>query len=453
MRGLLVEQFDAHLATKAHSLASQVEQETREIEFDYAHGSLPEFAAEEEPQYFQLWLLPREGDGSGEVLGRSRSLAGGDLPRGDPSRSASHPFDLDLPDGRPGRALTLRTKILKKSSSFGLGPPPDRYLDVVVARGREPLDRALASLLGWTLGGALVWMAGVVLVGRRVVDRGLRPLDELARHVEAITDPVRAREVDAERAPRELRPVAEGLNHLLDRVRTALERERRTTANIAHELRTPISELVILADVARRYADDPAELVKALEEVHEIGTDMGDLVATLLELARAEAGAVTLEIEPLELGSVVEDCWRHHEPAARARGMRFDGPGPGGPRVASDRAALTIVVSNLLGNAVAYAPPESAIDCGIQNGGAGYRLTVSNPVEGLDPGDLDKLTEPFWRASAARGDRHHAGIGLALASRLARQLDLDLSFAVDGGRFQAHVAFPGSTGEPPVMST
>jgi signal transduction histidine kinase len=105
---------------------------------------------------------------------------------------------------------------------------------------------------------------------------------------------------------------------------------------------------------------------------------------------------------------------------------------------------LTIVLSNLLGNAVAYAPDGSAITCGLVRGTGGCSLVVSNPASGLRDEDLDKLTEPFWRASSAREDRTHAGIGLALSRRLAERLSLTLSFTLAGGLFAARLDFPAA---------
>jgi signal transduction histidine kinase len=228
---------------------------------------------------------------------------------------------------------------------------------------------------------------------------------------------------------------------MLDRIRTAFERERRTAANIAHELRTPVAELVCLAETAQRYPADPAESARRLGELREIGEQMSSLIATLLELARMESGHVPLELEPVELAEMVRDCWIPLSAAADAKRQTFRPPPGHGPPVRADRFALSILLANLLRNAVDHAPEGDRIRCDVENGGPRCWLVLSNAANGLSAADLDKLAEPFWRASASREDRAHAGIGLSLARRLAELLEVELCFQLEQGVFRARLAF------------
>jgi len=259
--------------------------------------------------------------------------------------------------------------------------------------------------------------------------------------VSAIDDQVRPQRFPTERVPEELAPLAETHNEMRDRIRRAFERDRRTTANIAHELRTPVTELVILTEAAQRYTDDPNETARQLGELREIGAQMSSLISTLLELARMESGHVPLESEPIDLAEMVRDCWCAFASASDAKRLTFRAPEGTGPFVIADRAALSILLSNLLSNAVDHAPSGDEVRCEVGNGRERAYLVLSNAANGLKPEDLDKLTEPFWRMSSAREDREHSGLGLSLVARLAALLELELSFGVEAGRFRARLGF------------
>ena len=444
-RWLLTEQFDAVLETKLRSLGTLLEQEGPFVSFDSPERYMPEFTGGEEPEYFQIWFPPRAFPADGHkaaarVKARSTSLGEGDLPRTYGTERDPLYFDLELPDGSAGRAVGAELPVREYEAAYD-DPGPFEMV-VVVARSRAPLDGSLL-LLGWgTLGGILVLLAGGAFLGWGVVASGLRPLEELTRHAEAIDDPLRAGPFPVAGAPAELLPVGEGLNALLARIRGAFERERRTAANIAHELRTPVSELVILTDVAKRCADDPGEIARALGELSELGHQMSGLIAMLLELANVESGQLELEEERLDLAEQVRACWRHLEAPSRAKGQRFVSPQPPGATAWVDRAALSIVLANVLDNAVEHSPEGAEIRCEVEERGDTSSIVLSNPANGMARADVDKLTEPFWRASRSRSDRSHAGLGLALAHRLAGVLGVELSFSLDGDAFRTRLELP-----------
>lgn len=430
-RALLSKQLDASLRAKASSLLALFEQEGPLLEFDPAGAYMPEFEPGEAPEYYQVW----RGE---KPLVRSPSLGEADLPKRFGTEEEPLAFDLELPDGRRGRAVGAELEVRDYERSILGNPGPARVI-VVVARERRELDAALLAMLGGGAAGSALLLLGVLFLGSRVADRGLKPVGALVRHVERIEDPTLANAYPLTGTPVELQPIAAGVNRLVERLAAELQRERRTAANIAHELRTPVSELLVLSEVALRCADDPEHAFEALRQVRDVSLQMRRLIGTLLELARLESGQTPLEPEPVELAGLVRDCWQPLADEARARGLDFELSGAE-PTVDADRGALGILCANLLGNAVEHAPQGSRVECVLAPGPL-PSLTLSNPANGLAPEDLDKLTEPFWRASASREDRRHVGLGLALARRLAELLDVELTFALDQGRFKARLCF------------
>ncbi len=438
VRLLLTEQFDTTLRQKLATFATLMEEDGYDIDLGFVEKSMPEYSAAEKPEYFELWLR------DGEVLYRSPSLATNDLPFTFGTKAAPLVWDLALPDGRAGRAIGAEFEVHRYEP--GVEDPGPAPLVLVVAKDRGTLDRALALLLGGTIAGILLLLGAGFFVVRAAVRSGLLPLEDLARHVSAVDDPLQAPRFPAAQVPEELAPLAESHNQMLDRICRAFERERRTTANIAHELRTPVTELVILSEAAERWSDDPEKTARKLRELREIGGQMSTLISTLLELARMESGQVPLEIESIDLSEMVRDCWSAMPAASESKRFTLlsaenGASPPGGPFVRADRAALSILLSNLLANAVEHAPAGDEIRCELGTEGERGVLVLSNGANGLKAADVDKLTEPFWRMSSARDDRSHAGLGLSLVARLAALLELDLRFRVEAGVFRVELGF------------
>jgi two-component system sensor histidine kinase QseC len=436
VRWLLTDQFDATLHTKLRSFTTLIEQEGEEVELDFIEQAMPEFSAPAEPEYVQMWLTGRM---DGWVVYRSPSLEDRDLPRLAGTEDRPVIRGLTLPDGRAGRAIGAEFVIHHYDP--GTDGKGAAHLALVLAKETAALDRALLFLLVGTIAVILLLLGAGLLLGGEALTRGLRPLDELARHVGAIADPLRAPRFEREAVPVELAPLVESHNQMLARICKAFERERRTSANIAHELRTPVAELLVLAETAQRYPTDPLENARRLGELREIAAQMSTLIATLLELARMESGRVPLEIEPVDLAEMVRDCWSPLSSVADAKRQKFQPLRGRGPLVRADRVALSILLANLLRNAVDHAPVGDQIGCEVENAGTRCQLVLSNAADGLAPEDLDKLTEPFWRSSKSREDRSHTGIGLSLVRRLAELLEVELSFQLDESVFQARLSF------------
>ena len=107
--------------------------------------------------------------------------------------------------------------------------------------------------------------------------------------------------------------------------------------------------------------------------------------------------------------------------------------------VRGDLGVIERILSNLLRNALEYAPDGDAITCRLERGDAGWLLSIDNAAPDLREGDLEHLGHRFWRKSSEGGTAHHAGLGLALAFALARAIDLPLRFSLQGGRLTARL--------------
>jgi two-component system sensor histidine kinase QseC len=439
----LRQDFDADLIAEARSVMAVTEQQNGRVELELSPGLLPQLEARQEPDYFQVWLP------GGRVLARSPSLGGRDLPR---SASPSRRFQfagLTLPDGRRGRRVEITFRpLVEPDDERTAGPPAGAgsAATLVVATGSEALDAFLASLHRTLALFILGLLLGSAVLVRIVTAFALRPLDGLARRLEAIDAGSLREPVVIAGAPSVLVPTIEHLNGLLARLAGSFERERMFSANLAHELRTPLAELRAVTDVALKWPDDPASLLGALGEARSAGLQMEKIVVNLLALARYDGGLHTLHRSRVPLRETVESCWRAAAAEAEGRGLTAMLEIPAGLTLVTDREKLELILSNLFANAVAYGSPGGRITCAATASDGRFTLRVANPTTELEPGELPRVFDRFWRRDAARSDGRHVGLGLSLVAALCELLGFSKEARLHDGVFE--IAVSGPVGEP-----
>lgn len=379
----------------------------------------PEYSQRAHEDFYQV--VTRDN----RIVARSPSSRGGDIPL--PPASPSAPtatgqfYDVRLPDGHHGRAVVL-----------DLAPGPDGVTRrLIVASERESLDRVMRGLHAVLFAGALVALAVLTLIAVVVVRQGLRPLarfgDMIMRRVE---DPAAPAPVP-ETLPTELTPIARTLNAAFDRLLEALARESRFGRDAAHELRTPLAEMELLTASLKTLSADPRVHDHAVAMLRSV-RGMTSAVDGLLTLARCEAGLELPVSEPLDLVGIVRRQIEIWQPDITARGLDVRALLGDEHWVLGDAALVERIVSNLLGNAARHAPPHVAIDVLITDNGA-PQIVIRNPAPHLTPALATRLGERGFNAGDSAARERHAGLGLALATALARTLGLRLTFTLEGG--------------------
>ena len=261
----------------------------------------------------------------------------------------------------------------------------------MVAHGREDLDAFLASLHLTLALGVLGLLVGIAILVKSVVGLGLEPLDELAHRLETMDAASLGEAVVIADAPAELASTIRHLNGLLARLKESFERERTFSANLAHELRTPLAELRAVTDVALKWPDDSSSMA-SLHEVRAIGLQMEKLVVNLLALARYDSRQQTVWQSEVHLGEVAAKCWSAVAAEARDQGMPWVLDIPEDLAIVTDREKLELILSNLLSNAIAHGTPGTPVTCAAALSGGGFTLRVANSTT--------ELTPPICRASS-----------------------------------------------------
>jgi two-component system sensor histidine kinase QseC len=437
-------EFDRGLEFKARALVALTEQESGRIEFDFRSEVMPEFGSPADPEYFELWLP------DGSLFRRSPSFElepdtrRATLVRESGAADTPRFRDLRLPDGRRGRQIQLDFVPAPDQGddpeeTTGVpatepAPASAPAVTLIVARGRERLDADLRHLkiaVGIGAVALVLVLAGVTQVALRV---GLRSLDRLHHQVRGLDVTSLGTRVDVEKPPVEIAVVVEQVNALLARLEAGFKRERRLSSDIAHELKTPIAELRSLCEVGTRWPGDRAAVEAFFEDARAIALQMDRVVVHLLALARYDEGREQTWTTEVRVAEEVDAAWK---PLARtAAAKRLDFRQRISPALCfdTDPDKFGLMVANILSNAVAYSPPDTAIVCTSDERNGASSVSVSNRAETLEPGDLAVMFDRFWRKDEARGDGHHVGLGLSVVRALADLLGIEIATRLDPDR-------------------
>jgi two-component system, OmpR family, heavy metal sensor histidine kinase CusS len=285
-------------------------------------------------------------------------------------------------------------------------------------------DAAIGRRWAWLLVLATLAAGAVVSVGARWhVQRQLRPLNALAAQTRQMTAGKLQQRLTLADPAEELQPWVEQFNALMQRLEQSYAQLEGFNADVAHELRTPLANLMGQTEVAlsrTRSADEWRDtLVSNLEEMQRLSAMVNDM----LFLSQADRGAVARRGAPISLATLALQVGEFHEGALEAAGLQLQVQGDA--VVAADEALLKRAVSNLLGNATRFATPGSTVVVTITGSSADpqVQLRVCNQGPGLAEQDLPRLFDRFYRADTARccdGPEQHHGLGLAIVAAIAR---------------------------------
>lgn len=417
-RGALLEQFDETLRAKASAITSSVEQRGSHISVEFSEEFLREYDEHVPVEFFQVRLS------DGTTIRRSRSLGNADLPLRFGTTHRPRRWNLTLPTGYHGRAI-----------GYTFSPPDSREreteagarvaLSVVVASDRRELDQTLAVLALVLAGCGALLLIGIVLIVPRVLATELAPLDQLADRATHINADSLGLRFPSDSMPRELAPISNRLNDLLARLQQAFEHEREFSADLAHELRTPIAELRSLAEFGLQWPESRGD--QANTDAIAIANQMENIVSQLLALRRSETGQLSVAREWIFIAPLIEDVWQSLAHAVEENNFHVTRNIPEDLELQSDPVLLRSILTNLIDNAVEYTPTGGALRIEAGDGAGWFTVRVANTVEQLKPADLPKLFERFWRKDPARSDQKHSGLGLSLARAFARALGCELN--------------------------
>lgn len=283
-------------------------------------------------------------------------------------------------------------------------------------------DEQSLTRLRLTLGSsALIGMLLVTVGSFGLVRVGLAPVRLLVEQTQGLSAGDLSQRLDGSAQPLELQPLVQQFNALLERIERAYAQLDGFNADVAHELRSPLSTLIAGIELAMRAPLQPEavrELLGSnLQELHR----MSRIVKDMLFLSHADSGAPARREWVPSLAALMQQVAEYHEAALEEAQLKLVVEGDASGHV--DGALLQQAVSNLLSNATRYALAGSAVRIHIHNpNAASTRLSVVNQGLPIDPVHLPRLFDRFYRSEEAvptPAPGHH-GLGLSIVAAIAR---------------------------------
>lgn len=338
-----------------------------------------------------------ESPASARIFDQGGSLDAAGIQAGDPARTVA---------GRDGEIYRLM------SGSFELGT---RYtVDAALRLTREA--QFLASYRRILFSALAAALAVALAAGYLIARRGLRPVSRLAAIVDELGPDQLHRRIAEAAWPAEVKPLAENFDRLLSRLEDSFGRVSRFSADIAHELRTPLHILRGEAELALSRERPAAEYRACIESAADEYERLTRMVDALLFLARSEQPDADIDRQTLDLGHEVGAVFDFYQAMAdeQGAGLAFRGDGA----VMADSGLLRRALGNLVANALQHTPGGGQITVeAIAQPDRAVRLVVGDTGHGIAASDLPHVLDRFYRADKSRG-RQGTGLGLAIVQSI-----------------------------------
>jgi two-component system, OmpR family, heavy metal sensor histidine kinase CusS len=312
----------------------------------------------------------------------------------------------------PGRTLMVSSAWM---TSSGAGKPgavhAERFVYTValdISTERNILDDYRNKLLLVLLAGSAV----SAVAGTYVARRGIRPIQEISAAAHRITANALAERVGSTAWPRELASLAAEFDAMLQRLEDSFRHLSQFSADIAHELRTPINNLMGEAEVALRRERSSEEyarvIASSLEEYHRLA----ELIDSLLFLARAENADLSLQKTWFQVGDELGQLLSYHELQATESEVKLSLSGDA--QLFADSTLFRRAISNVVTNALKHTPAGGHVRVEVYPQPASVKIVIQDDGEGIPAEHLPRLFDRFYRVDASR-TTSLAGTGLGLA--------------------------------------
>ncbi|MEQ3657836.1 MAG: ATP-binding protein [Glaciecola sp.] len=413
-------EFERAMYNKASLLTTLVDEDAESVEFDFAGEFMQEFEGKTnvDPEYYQLWR-------NGKVYERSGTM---DL-------FAIQTFDykklkigtkliqeVTLPDGRDG--LILYYSFLPQVDS----DDREDFQAYMTQTGEQQKPMLLAyaisteklSFLTWLIDISFIVAAIFVVMMvrflvKRAVSSGLMPLEEFSNSLVDISLADKTAEVVLKNKVEELLPIQHSLNTFISENRSLYMKEQRMTSDIAHELKTPIAELINLAEVTLKFPNDISLKATFTADVLDISKRLEKVVSSIMLLHRYNN-------ECFELSDVFDAVQVVTRLSANYKRVQINSQPD--MLVTSNLFAFETILTNLLKNAAAYSPKDSLINVNIEAlADKSIQISVSNTcTSALSKQDLEYIFDPLWQKDSARTSTENFGLGLSIVKSFTKGL-------------------------------
>lgn len=394
---------DLFLADKLHVLRTLLRE--RPDDFAGLREEIELESAARRYQQFYIRLLDEHGMPILTTPGMTEKL---DIPEL-ANRTRGRPEHLVSMTGRNGQAFRVT------SATAVVGTRSARFDTIEIAIDVAQEEELLRRYRFWFWAIMLATSVLFPLLGYKIARHGIRPVEDIAAMARRITSTNLRERIRAEGYPSELAYLAETFNEMLVRLEESFEQISRFTADIAHDLRTPINNIRGEAEVALARARTVEEYRDVLESSLEEAVRLSDLIGDLLFLARAESPLTGLHRQPVNVSELLSAVCDYYEATASDGGIVLVAAGAENPITAAlDRPLMLRAVSNLVSNAIAHTPQGGSVTLATSAADAEIWIQVSDTGTGIPLEALPRVFDRFFRVDLSRS-RSSGGTGLGLA--------------------------------------
>ena len=332
------------------------------------------------------------------------------------SQTRTHPNRTIWMKGRDGRSFRVTSALAQVGSS----PGEKDTLQIAVDVSQK--EKLLARYRFWFWAILLATFIIFPMIGYQIALRGIRPVEEMATTARHISSTNLRERILPEGYPFELASLASTFNQMLDRLEESFERISRFSADIAHDLRTPVNNIRGEAEVALARARTSSEYRAVIESCLEESVRLSDLIGDLLFLARAENPLSNLRPERVDVGEMLGGVKDYYEASAAVGEVSLTTSVAGQPVIGElDRALLQRALGNLVSNALAHTPPGGAVVLGARMDLSTIRIEVSDTGLGIPAEALPRVFDRFFRVDLSRTHASGGtGLGLAIVKSIAQ---------------------------------
>lgn len=427
-------EFDGGLRDRVQSLSQLVEQDHAGLIFEWLEGDGVAAPIDPSSEVLSVWL-------DGRIVNRFPAQAD----RLNVAPDSPRDFvDVQLADSQPGRAALLKFQPrveLEDIENASHDRVPSAHVTIAFARPTAGIDatinrlRALLAIVG------VVGLLATLCMTWFAVNLGLKPIDVAARQIAGIqSETLEQRIGESSQQPRELRPLVQTINQLLARLQSTLDRERAFSADVAHELRTPLAGVRAKLDVALSKPRSVSEHEQTMRQCLAITEQTSTIVESLLATTRFQqrnAAVVSTDLRCVIIAAVEanDDC-------VSERGLTVLWEIPDGSVVKGPPQTVNMLFRNLIDNAVAYTDPGSTVNVTAEVTAMSLTVQISNPVSDFPANDIDKVFERFWRADPSRtATGTHSGLGLPICKRLTESIGATIDASCEQQVFTVRLRF------------
>lgn len=403
LRAELDKSTELFLVDKLHVLRTMLRE--RPFDDDALREEIELESAARRYQQFYIRLLDEHGVPILTTPGMAEQLDLAELA----DRLANRPEHSISMVGRHGNAFQIT------SAAATVGSTPGRTDTIQIAIDISQEEELLARYRLWFWAILLITSVLFPLLGYRIARHGIRPVEQISAMARRITSTNLRERIVAEGYPLELASLAETFNEMLGRLQDSFERISRFSADIAHDLRTPVNNIRGEAEVALARARTVDEYRDVLESSLEEAVRLSELIGDLLFLARAESPLTELHLGRVDVVELLATVRDYYEAIAADSGVSLSAvEGAEAVTANLDRSLMLRAVSNLVSNAIAHTPDGGSVTLAACARGPELRIEVSDTGRGIPAEALPRVFDRFFRVDPSRS-QISGGTGLGLA--------------------------------------